>query len=69
LISREQEYRQKAECCEDLAVRAKGATVKIALQEAARQWRARASLLAQNAENDTKEKANRAKSYSRAVLP
>jgi hypothetical protein len=51
LISREQEYRQKAECCEDLAVQAKDATVKIALQKAARQWRARASLLAQNAEN------------------
>jgi hypothetical protein len=50
-------------------VQAKDTTVTIALQEAARQWRARASLLAQNAENDTKEKVNRAKSYSRAVPP
>jgi hypothetical protein len=51
LISREQEYRQKAECCEDLAVEAKDATVKIALQEAARQWRGRARLLALDAED------------------
>jgi hypothetical protein len=51
LISRIQEYQHKADCCEDLAVQAKDATVKIALQEAARQWRARASLLAQNADD------------------
>jgi hypothetical protein len=48
LISRVEEYQQKAELCEDLALQAKDAEVKIALMEAARQWRGRASLLAQH---------------------
>jgi hypothetical protein len=48
LIPRVQEYQEKAELCEGLALQTKDAEVKIALMEAARQWRDRASLLAQH---------------------
>jgi hypothetical protein len=46
-----QKYLQKAELCENLAVRATDAIVGAALTEAARQWRRRARLLAQHEED------------------
>jgi hypothetical protein len=46
-----QEYLQKSELCEGLAAQAKDAEVRAALTEAARQWRRRASLLAQHEED------------------
>jgi hypothetical protein len=53
MATRTEEYLEKAERCEDLALRAKDAEVKIALMEAARQWRGRADLLAQHAGLDS----------------
>jgi hypothetical protein len=68
LISRVQEYRQKAECCEGLALQAKDAKVKIALREAARQWRERANLLAHNVEDPDNPALTRVERWERREL-
>jgi hypothetical protein len=52
LIPRVQEYQQKSELCDGLALQAKDAGEKIALMAAARQWRDRASLLARTNTTD-----------------